>query len=307
MKNYGQFNFKKYTLYQFNICFKDGKIKNNLMSFYSWLIRISKNNLINISKDLLAKLWNRKQSKKASKEHTTYKKVNASTVLRWLQKLENAKLLFVDRSGNSNKYLLNTNGSIHPNIFKNTKKCTKKCTSKKVTETVENTIVQELNNVYKNNKLNIINKDIDIYNSYNSTEMTDEVYKNYLRKQEKISNAEELLNITEKMFKIMRVRSAKIKAYTLNVLNYWETVTKIGAYNYVKKAIENARNRYYRERNKYNFTKTTIDSFNNYEQRSYDFKKFEKLLQGDKSISLEECEKKKDSSAIEDLKKLVLV
>lgn len=284
-KNYGNDNFKKYTLYQFNQNFKDGKVKNSLMGFYSWLIRISKDNSINISKELITKLWNRKQSKKASRENTTYKKVNASTVLRWLQKLENAKLLFVDRSNTTNKYLLNADGSIHPNIFLNSKKCTKKCTTEKQPQTIENTSIHELNNVYKNNKLNTINKDIDIYNSCNhttETKMTDEVYKSYLDKQEKISNAEELLNIAEKMFKVMRVRSAKIKAYTLNVLNYWETVTKIGAYNYVKKAIENARNRYYREHSKYrsNLNSNTVDSFNNYEQRSYDFDALEKQLLG---------------------------
>ncbi|CAG7841157.1 hypothetical protein CLOHAE12215_02581 [Clostridium haemolyticum] len=281
-KNYGNDNFKKYTLYQFNQNFKDGKVKNNLMSFYSWLIRISKENIINLSKELITKLWNRKQSKKASRENTTYKKVNASTVLRWLQKLENAKLLFVDRSNTTNKYLLNADGSIHPNIFLNSKKCTKKCTDKKQPQTVVNTSIQELNNVYKNNKLNTINKDIDIYNSCNSTEMTDEVYKSYLDKQEKISNADELLNITEKMFKVMKIRSNRIKAYTLNILNYASTVSKKHAYNYVIKAIDNARARYYRERSQYrsNLNSNTVDSFNNYEQRSYDFDVLEKQLLG---------------------------
>ncbi|NFV48377.1 plasmid replication protein [Clostridium botulinum] len=285
-KNYGNDNFKKYTLYQFNQNFKDGKVKNNLMSFYSWLIRISKDNSINISKELITKLWNRKQSKKASRENTTYKKVNASTVLRWLQKLENAKLLFVDRSNTTNKYLLNADGSIHPNIFLNSKKCTKKCTDKKQPQTVVNTSIQELNNVYKNNKLNTINKDIDIYNSCvatTETAMNDEVYKSYLDKQEKV-NAKELLTITEKMFKVMKVRSNRIKAYTLNVLNYASTVSKKHAYNYVIKAIENARARYYRERSQYrsnlNSNTTVVDSFNNYEQRSYDFDVLEKQLLG---------------------------
>lgn len=278
-KNYGKFNFKKYTIYQFNQNFKDGKIKNNLMSFYSWLIRISKNNSISISKDLLTKLWNRKQSKKASKEKTTYKKVNASTVLRWLQKLEKAKLLFVDRSNSNNKYLLNTDGSIHPNIFLNSKKCTKKCTSKKQPQTIVNAGVEELDNVYKNSKLNTIAKDIDTNISCAATEMPEEVYQKYIKDQEKVSSVKDMLEITEKMFKIMRVRSNKIKAYTLNVLNYATTVSKKHVYNYIAKAIENARERYYRERSNYNFN-NNIDSFNNYEQRSYDFNKLENKLLG---------------------------
>ncbi|NFF59818.1 hypothetical protein FDB08_03900 [Clostridium botulinum] len=53
--------------------------------------------------------------------------------------------------------------------------------------------------------------------------------------------------------------------------------------------------------------KNKVDSFNNYEQRDYNFEKLEKLLNGDSSISLEECVKKKDNAAIEDLKKLGLV
>ncbi|GAB6150735.1 plasmid replication protein [Clostridium novyi] len=269
MKNYGQFNFKKYTIYQFNICFKDGKIKNNLMSFYSWLIRISKNNSINIPKDLLTKLWNRKQSKKASREKTAYKKVNASTVLRWIHKLEKAKLLFIDRSSITNTYVLNSDGSIHPNVFKNTKKRTKKCTSQKVTEPVENTSIQELDNVYKNSKLNSNTKDIDIYNSKQVTDMNDEVYKNYIKDQEKVSNAKEMLEITEKMFKIMRVRSSRIKGYVMSVLNYATSVSKKYAYNYVAKAIENARERYYRERANAFKNNTKEDTFNNYPQREY--------------------------------------
>ncbi|WP_053069831.1 hypothetical protein [Clostridium novyi] len=55
------------------------------------------------------------------------------------------------------------------------------------------------------------------------------------------------------------------------------------------------------------FNKNKIDSFNNYDQRNYDFEKLEKLLNGDSSISLEECENKKNNAAIEDLKKLGLV
>ncbi|WP_242845954.1 plasmid replication protein [Clostridium novyi] len=260
---------KNYTIYQFNICFKDGKIKNNLMSFYSWLIRISKNNSINIPKDLLTKLWNRKQSKKASREKTAYKKVNASTVLRWIHKLEKAKLLFIDRSSITNTYVLNSDGSIHPNVFKNTKKRTKKCTSQKVTEPVENTSIQELDNVYKNSKLNSNTKDIDIYNSKQVTYMDDEVYKNYIKDQEKVSNAKEMLEITEKMFKIMRVRSSRIKGYVMSVLNYATSVSKKYAYNYVAKAIENARERYYRERANAFKNNTKEDTFNNYPQRKY--------------------------------------
>ncbi|MCD3223924.1 plasmid replication protein [Clostridium botulinum] len=281
-KNYGNDNFKKYTLYQFNSCFKDGKVKNSLMGFYSWLIRISKDNSINISKDLLTKLWNRKQSKKASKEKTAYKKVNASTVLRWIHKLEKAKLLFVDRNNSTNKYLLNADGSIHPNIFSPQKKCTEKCTTEKRLKDVATTSVQELDDVYKNNKLNTINKDIDIHNSKQVTEtaMTDEVYHNYLRKQEKVSSMNELLNIAEKMFKIMRVRSGEIKTDVMNVLNYWETVTKKGAYNYVKRAIENARERYYRKRNKRHDNNSNTDFFNDYEQRDYDYDVLEKQLLG---------------------------
>lgn len=283
MKNYGQFNFKKYTIHQFNICFKDGKIKNNLMSFYSWLIRISKNNSINISKDLLTKLWNRKQSKKASREKTAYKKVNASTLFRWLEKLEKAKLLFVDRSNNINKYLLNTDGSIHPNIFLNSKKCTKKCTSKKQPQTLENTSVQELDNVHKNNKLTTIIKDIDINNSCDSTEMTNTVYQNYLKEQEKVSSMQEMLEITEKMFKIMRVKSSRIKGYVMSVLNYATSVSKKHAYKYVAKAIENARERYYRERANAFRQYSEEDTFNNYPQREYskeDLKDLEDKLLG---------------------------
>ncbi|AEB77614.1 plasmid replication protein [Clostridium botulinum] len=275
-KNYGNDNFKKYTLYQFNLCFKDGKVKNSLMGFYSWLIKISKENIINLSKELITKLWNRKQSKKASRENTTYKKVNASTVLRWLQKLENAKLLFVDRTQINNKYILNADGSIHPNIFSQQKKCTEKCTTEKRLQDVATTSVQELDDVYKNNKLNTINKDIDILSNnscQDHTTVNNFNYKSYLDKQEKVSSVNEMQKIIEQGFKIMHVRSNKIKGNVLgNVLNYYNTITKNKALNYVFAAINNARDLYYKKHKEDWFGKknTQIDTFDNYEQRNND-------------------------------------
>lgn len=264
MKNYGNYNFKKYTLYQFNTYFKDGKIKNNLMSFYSWLIRISKNNSIDISKNLLTKLWNRKQSKKASKTKTTYKKVNSSTVLRWLHKLEKAKLLFIDRKISKNKYLLNQDGSIHPNIFSSAKKCTSKCTCGKDTQSVITSSLSDITSVSKKEKLSSI-KDMDILSIYN--------YKNkYCKNTEYISSQSEMLKIIEQMFRVMRVRSNVIRGRVLNVLNYWNTITKKKAYKYVERAITNAREQYYREHKNAYFNKnhTLRDTFDNYPQRDPD-------------------------------------
>ncbi|MCD3217850.1 plasmid replication protein [Clostridium botulinum C] len=277
------YNFKRYTKYQFNKHFRAGKKRNQLMSFYAYLINMSKSKEINISKETLTKMYNRKQSKTASKNQTTYKKVSSTTVLRWLLKLEEAKLLLVKReSNNANVYMINEDGSLTSNFFK-TKKRTEKCTIKKEPQTLDTTTTEPIENVHKDYNINTINKDIDIYNSKQVTEtaMTDEVYKSYLDKQEKV-NAEELLTITEKMFKVMKIRSNRIKAYTLNILNYASTVSKKHAYNYVIKAIDNARARYYRERSQYrsNLNSNTVDSFNNYEQRSYDFDVLEKKLLG---------------------------
>ncbi|WP_003384317.1 hypothetical protein [Clostridium botulinum] len=269
MKNYGQFTFKKYTLYKFNTCFKDGKIKNNLMGFYGWLIRISKNNVIDIPKETLTRIWNRRQSKKASREKTTYKKVSSTTVLRWLLKLEKAKLLFVDRKGVNNKYILNTDGSIHPKFFARQKKYTNKRIAKKDSQHIENTSVQELENVHKNNKLTTIkDKDILSNNSCQNHATEKFNYKSYLENQEKIASVKEMLKIIEQGFKIKRVKSTKIKTKVLNVLNYATSITKAKALNYVFIAIDNAREWYYRTRKENYFGKTIkIDKFDNYPQR----------------------------------------
>ncbi|KEI18293.1 hypothetical protein [Clostridium haemolyticum] len=277
------YQFKRYTKYQFNKHFRNGKKKLQLMSFYAYLINMSKSKEINISKESLTKMWNRKQSKTASKNNTTYKKVSSTTVLRWLLKLEEAKLLLVKReSNNANKYILNEDGSISPNFFKS-KKCTEKCTIKNTSQSIDTTTIETIENVHKDYNINTTIKDIDTLNSCDATEMTNTVYENYIKEQEKISTTEEMLKIIEKMFKIMRVRSSRIKGYVMSVLNYATSVSKKHAYNYVAKAIENARERYYKERVNAFKQYSKEDTFNNYPQREYsreDLKDLEDKLLG---------------------------
>lgn len=278
------YDFKKYTNYQFNNHFKNGKTKNKIMSFYSYLATMSDKKEINITKKEITRLWNRKQSKTASKNQTKYKKVASTTVLRWLLKLEKAKLLFVKRdSNNNNIYMLNEDGSITSNFFKS-KKCTEKCTSKKEVETIDTTNTDVIENVHKYKNINTSTKDLDTNSCFTPTESANNFdYKNYINSNKKVDSWDYMNKLLNQAFKILKVRSTYIKNSVISkVYNYYANITKKHAMQYVCNCISSAR-----ERNNCNYKKyvldncdKTIDSFNNYEQRSYDFNKLEKGLLG---------------------------
>ncbi|MBO0555648.1 hypothetical protein EXQ41_06235 [Clostridium botulinum] len=84
--------------------------------------------------------------------------------------------------------------------------------------------------------------------------------------------------LTKKAFKLLRVRSNKIKSFVIDkVTRYYKNITRKHAMKYICNIITSAREGYYNNYKNFN-KKEKIDRFNDFEQREYDFEDLEKKL-----------------------------
>lgn len=102
----------------------------------------------------------------------------------------------------------------------------------------------------------------------------------------KVESWSEISSDLEEAFRVAKVRSKKIKSEVIDKLERNLTnITKKFAFNYILKTVIQVKGHYEALREKYkaimfNNTSKKKSSFNNFEQRNYDFKELEKQLLG---------------------------
>lgn len=239
-------------------------MRKSLMSVYAYMIKTNKKlndkyRELNLKKDPLRLKISMRKFLAAYKKYHSIK--NLTTLKNRIDKLIELGLITVEKIKNKSVYT----------FCRFNKKINKKLNKKNVHKTVENASVKKH---FKKLKY----KSYSIINNFNSN-----------TNREKISSLCECKTIVIKAFKELHVKSIWIKKRVLNkIQKYWNRLYKDAAMSYIYKTIDSARKAYYANYDKYvkpanlykNRTKQKFSTFNNFKQRSYDFKDLEKKLLG---------------------------
>ncbi|MCD3240827.1 hypothetical protein G8T75_12755 [Clostridium botulinum D/C] len=254
-------------------------IRKSCMSILSYLIKkhIEENkkyidtNLENLKDQSTFKISFRTFLKKYNRSH---KKLSLGTLKNRIDLLLKYELIHLESKSTYSFFRHSLNKNLNKNLNK-----------ENIAESINNTDVDAVvaEHKYLNTKINNI-KDLDTFNSKQVTESVDNFdYESYLEQNKKCDNWDYVLNLLNKAFKAMKIKSQAIKGIVISkVYDYYTNITRKHAMSYITKTIINARDNYYKKHTQYYFNNSNpnTDLFNDYEQRSYDYVVLEKQLLG---------------------------
>ena len=257
--------------------------KINMMSVLSYLIKHGASTQTGLKKSV-KDIWNMyKKYHKEIKSISNFKKI--------IYKLENAKLISIEKAGKINVYHARKS-------LKVTEEVTKEVTDKNALESVETTSLE--NNLENTQILNIKNNYINIINN-TSDDVVKNDYKNSLayKKACEENNKDtlapvQLMIIALELLKNMRRRSEKLKSMIRSKLMNKMHIVRVNANKYVEAVVLDCIAKY--EFNREMYARTIAKNKNNYRlaynrakktstsanftQRKYDYDKLEKQLLG---------------------------
>lgn len=273
-------NFTIEEINKFNLLGNE-KIRKSIMSIYMYMLKLNEKenrkyadaNLNNLKHEFTLSISMLKFLNAYVRNHT---KISIRTLKKRIDKLEELQLIFVDKSTKNNVYSFCRFCQVN-------EKVNEKVNDENTAQTTETTDVDDCTEKHKS--LNSQN-DLDVdfrNNSYKKTTNLNFDNSQY-RKIEKWSDISELLFNT---FKDLKIRSNRIRAVVIDKIEKnLNNITVRFAKNYIYKVIlqvkiqEERRRIAYAKSIKINFEAQKQDTFNNFEQRSYNFDELEKNLLG---------------------------
>ncbi|MCD3217809.1 hypothetical protein G8S55_11330 [Clostridium botulinum C] len=313
MANY-KTNLNELELNKLNLI-ENKEIRNSCMSILSYLIKkhteeieqYADANLENLKDQFTFKISLRKFLEKYNRGHQNYK-ISVKTLKLRMDLLQELKLITITKVNNINTYFFNR-------FLEGNKVGNKKGNKKNVTQTVDTTTVEAVSKKHKylNNKININN---NINNSVTHATQTKIFVSNIEEIKEQLEHYISKFNIKydfaikeiyrriKKIIKSGTLRFKGVENYLTSVLNSVKnyfipncfknknksniieqqdnttTNATTTVLEDILKANTNKNNQDINTCNNINNRYKKIDSFNNYEQRSYDFDVLEKQLLG---------------------------
>ncbi len=255
--------------------------KSNMMSVLSYLIKHGANLKQGLRKSI-KDIWNMyKRYHKEIKSISNFKKI--------IYKLENAKLIFIEKIGKINVY--------HARKFLEApNKVTEEVTNKNTIESIE---ITSLENDLENTQIQNIKNNYITITDNTSNDVSQDDYKNSLayKKACEANNADtlapvELMKIAYKILKEKRRRSEKLISMIRKALQDKLTIARINADKYVETVVADKIAKYEFNREMYALTITknknnyrlahnkANSTFANFTQRKYDYDKLEAQLLG---------------------------
>ncbi|EJO5349406.1 hypothetical protein NRP93_003584 [Clostridium botulinum] len=260
---------------RFNLI-ENENIRKSCMSIYTSLL-IQNSNLNNKLKNLkLSKLKedNYKYSISLKKLREKYNKnhdsISIRTLLNRINKLKELGLLIVEKIKKTNVYsffrYLDVNKKVNEKLHDKKDSVSTVTTKFKCNVKILNCKIFNFKDLDSNSNMTITIDNFD--------------YEKYLEENKKCTLDYAFL-LTKKAFKLLRVRSNKIKSFVIDkVTRYYKNITKKHAMKYICNIITSAREGYYKNYKSFN-KEEKIDRFNDFEQRNYtkeDFKRLEDKL-----------------------------
>lgn len=231
---------------------ENSKIRNSLMSIYTYLNLKSEDNILAISFSKL--LSNYKKYKRNVDTN-----ISRSTLENRIKKLVEIKLVKITKIKNINQYVL------YNSKFFNQELDDFLDDSKQVQST-ENTSLESNSILHK--YINNINKDYK--DSYSNSD------NNNLDNLKKCSSLVDVRNRVRELLNKLRVKSTWIKDRVLNKLTkYYRKITIKFLDNYINKAIEDSRKQYYANYKKFSNKNLTVNNFTEREDRALTYMQLE--------------------------------
>lgn len=252
MKNYKiQFTDRELTILNtVDAGLENSKMRRSLQSLYSYLLKNTENGIkeLEITFKILHKKytrWHAPDLKETSLKERIYR-------------LRDLGLLTIKKIGRKNSYFVTRGSAAAVNPTENP-------TIEKVAKTTENTNLEANNELHKYIN-NTNNKDIDTKSTTGKTFD----YNEYLANSKKVTSFLMVLKKTRELLKEMKVKSLDIESKVIDAMSKsYRNVTEANLENYIRRVIQQKREKYYYNFNKYiapqKFRKTTA----NFTQRTY--------------------------------------
>lgn len=284
--------FNDYQMSIFNALDFNGNKRHNLMSVYSYLIKHSIDNLVSKSLSKLYSMYIRHHKKIDS----TIESISKAYFCKLVKDLVDLELLERD---NRKVFILETRVD---------KKVDEKVDKKNPTESVENSILDEIfanaeipNSNSSNNTYNLYyTSDEDVFGmnynlDFDSNSETE--FGSFIPNNDVIATKEELLDITEELFKQFRIKSKIVKSEVRDrIEKYASKIYRKTAVDYIAKVIGDMHGKNEARRNAFlqSSFERELNNKNNMVEGVYDFsskaknKNFLEMMQRDRSEGNEE-------------------